>query len=121
MECERAILCENRLGLEWFHDFRPPLRIISISLRKHHPPRRRLPCHHAFPRLLLPVEWNAADRRFRLGGDAVFGFAGAVPVGVEEAAGFLILLLELVVGIHFEAVGVAELSGPLEEVGLIVV
>ena len=71
----------------------------SIRLGEHHPPLRRLARHHALARLRLAVERNAANRRLRLLGDAVFRLARAVPVRQEEAARLLDLLLELVVGV----------------------
>src|SRR5262249_29884028 len=87
----------------------------SIRLREHHTSLRRLARHHALALFLGPVERDAADRRLGLGGDLVFRLAGAVPVGPEEAARLFDLLFELVVGVHLEAVGVAELLGAVEE------
>ena len=66
----------------------------SIRLRKHHAPRGRLARHHALARFLRPVEGNAANRRLGLGGDAVFGFAGAVPVGPRKPPGSSIFFLK---------------------------
>src|SRR5205823_4275380 len=56
------------------------LAAVSIRLGEDHPPLRRLAGHHARARLFLPVERNTPDGRLGLGGDAVLGLAGAVPV-----------------------------------------
>src|SRR3954453_10634759 len=102
------------LPLSVFHPC-PSVALFSISLREDDAAGGGLAGDHALARLLRALEGDAADRRLRLGRDAVFRRARAVPVGQQEAARVFELLLELVVGIDLEEVRIAEVLRLLEE------
>src|SRR4051794_37928452 len=87
----------------------------SVRLAEDNAPGGRLAGYHASSRFLGSIEGDTPNGGFRFGGDAVFGFAGAVPVAQKEAAWLVDLLLEIVVRINFVRRFIAVFLGSIEE------
>src|SRR5207302_776214 len=89
---------------------RPVSRLVRLG--EHHASLGRLARDHALAGFLRALKGDAAKGGFGLCGDLILGLARAVPVSPQEAAGLFDFLLEFVVGVDFEAIGIAKLLGP---------